>query len=454
MNRRVPLTAKALLTEMALDLGGAPGFDPEKQRKIERGQHPYARNPAFPREPGPGSYPPEGHPRPGGNIRNYAELVASDQYRRLVQKIAQTLDVPVQRVSRQGAMPLMMAMKQALDQAQEWEEAHRVPLAQAAIDLVLDLPEYAGMRQAYENDTLRITATLGPHVDTGDMNVEPEEAEQAEFQVAQIAQELDIEKEKRRFVNMMTQGAALNKNHAYELIRDRLDEINPQLANVYAVAMSVGEWLYWIFPDEQLKAMMGAGEGAGGKARFEVDEDGVPHIYAEGIIFPVLVQEIVKGLMDALAYYASQKEGQDPETQQHVINQVDTMGNEVWDIMMGPAVWRQILRMIGQENQDLMRFIYTEIASKPAQEFSRIKNGILRGDPQIRQYLQDLAQQIRTEHEGGGQEPDFGGGGEPPPEPDQGGGGGSVNEPDDDWWKKESSPMDRELNDVLRRIVG
>ena len=452
MKRLIPISARALLTEMALDLGGAPGFDPEKQRKIERGEHPYAQNPAFPREPGPGSYPPEGHPRPGGGIRNYAELVASDQYRRLVQKIAQTLNVPVQRISRQGAMPLAMQMMQSIQQAMQWEEAHRVPLAQAAVDLVLELPEFTGMRQAYENDTLRITATLGPHVDTGDMNVEPEEpeeAEQVELNVAQIAQELDMEKEKRRFINMMTQGAALNKNHAYELIRDRLDEINPQLANAYAVAMSVGEWLYWVFPDEQLKAMMGSGEGAGGKARFEVDEDGVPHVYAEAIIFPVLVQEIVKGIMDALAYFARQKEGQDPETQQHVINQVDTMGNEVWDIMMGPAVWRQLLRMIGQENQDLMRFIYTEIASKPAAEFSRIKNGLLRGDPQVRQYLQDLVQQIRSEHRGGEEEPPAYDDGE-----ELSGGGGGVNEPDGDWWKKESSPMDRELNGLIRRIVG
>jgi len=450
---RVPSLAKALLTEMALDLGGASGFDPEKQRKIERGEHPYANNPAFPKQPGPGSYPPAPeHPQPGGRVQNYAELVASDQYKRIVAKMAQALNVPVQRISRQNAMPLMMQMQQALQQAMQWEAEHTQELTRLAVDLVLDFPEFAGMREAYENDTLRITAILGQPVETGDMNVEPpepEEAEQAELQVAQIAQELDLEKEKRRFINMMTQGAAINKNHAYLLIRDRLNQINPQLVSAYAIAMSVGDWMYWVMPDEQLKAAMGAGEGAGGKARFEVDDDGVPHIYAEAIVFPVLIQELVKGLMDALAYFARQQEGTDPETQQHVINQTDTMGNEVWDIMMGPAIWRQILRMIGPENQDLLRYIYVEIAKQPAQEFSRIKKGILQGDPEIRTWLQNLAQEIRAEHSPA-EEPYADSGGDSGEEPS--GGGGSPNEPDDDWWKKES--LDRSLNSLIRRIIG
>jgi len=450
---RVPSLAKALLTEMALDLGGASGFDPEKQRKIERGEHPYANNPAFPKQPGPGSYPPAPeHPQPGGRVQNYAELVASDQYKRIVAKMAQALNVPVQRISRQNAMPLMMQMQQALQQAMQWEAEHTEELTHMAVDLVLDFPEFAGMREAYENDTLRITATLGQPVETGDMNVEPpepEEAEQAELQVAQIAQELDLEKEKRRFINMMTQGAAINKNHAYLLIRDRLNEINPQLVSAYAIAMSVGEWMYWVMPDAQLKAAMGAGEGAGGKARFEVDDDGVPHIYAEAIVFPVLIQELVKGLMDALAYFARQQEGTDPETQQHVLNQTDTMGNEVWDIMLGPPVWRQILRMIGPENQDLLRFIYSEIGKQPAREFSRIKNGILRGDPEMRTWLQNLAQEIRAEHSPA-EEPYADSGGDSGAEPS--GGGGSPNEPDDDWWKKES--LDRSLNSLIRRIIG
>ena len=450
---RVPSLAKALLTEMALDLGGASGFDPEKQRKIERGEHPYANNPAFPKQPGPGSYPPAPeHPQPGGRVQNYAELVASDQYKRIVAKMAQALNVPVQRISRQNAMPLMMQMQQALQQAMQWEAEHTEELTHMAVDLVLDFPEFAGMREAYENDTLRITATLGQPVETGDMNVEPpepEEAEQAELQVAQIAQELDLEKEKRRFINMMTQGAAINKNHAYLLIRDRLNQINPQLVSAYAIAMSVGDWMYWVMPDEQLKAAMGAGEGAGGKARFEVDDDGVPHIYAEAIVFPVLIQELVKGLMDALAYFARQQEGTDPETQQHVLNQTDTMGNEVWDIMMGPAIWRQILRMIGPENQDLLRYIYVEIAKQPAQEFSRIKKGILQGDPEIRTWLQNLAQEIRAEHSPA-EEPYADSGGDSGEEPS--GGGGSPNEPDDDWWKKES--LDRSLNSLIRRIIG
>lgn len=458
MKMRVPSLAKAYLREMALDLGGAPGFDPEKQRKIERGEHPYARNPAFPREPAAGSYPPDPqHPRPGGQIRNYAELIASDQYRQIAQKVSQAVGIPIQQVSLRNGQAIVGAMMQAFMGAVQFESEHIAELERLAVDLVLELPEFDGVRRAYENDQLRIKAHIVQRVTPGDMQggpQQPDEEEQAELEIAQIAQELDVEKEKRRFVNMLIQGAAINKNHAYHLVADRLNELNPQLLPTYAVLMAVGDWMYWVMPDENLAAMMGEGEDAAGKTRFYIDDDGVPVIDAEGKVFPVLIQEIVKGMWEFVMWRARQDAGADPDTERHVYGQVDTLQNEPWDIMMGPAVWRQVLRMIGPDNQKYTRFIYQALLKLPTQEWHRIMNAILRGEPAGRQYLDNLVQEIKADHEGGAEEepPQFGGGGEEPPEP-PGGGGGNVNEPDDDWWKKESA-MDRELNTLLRRVLG
>lgn len=453
MKRLVPSLAKAYFTEMALDLGGAPGFDPEKQRKIERGTHPYGRNPAFPREPGGGSYPPDPqHPRPGGRIRNYAELVASDQYRQIAQKVSQALGIPIQQVSVQNGMAIMTAMMQAFVSVKRFEAAHIPELEQMAVNLVLDFPEFEGVRQLVESGHLKLKAHLVEQVDPGDMQnqpQEPDEEEQIELGVAEIAQELDVEKEKRRFVNMLIQGAAINKNHAYHLVADRLNELNPRLLPSYAVLMSVADWMYWAIPDEALGAMSGQGEDAAGVARFYIDEDGVPVIDAQAKVFPVLIQEIVKGMWEFVTWRAQQEEGADPDTQAHVYGQVDTLQNEPWDIMMGAPVWRQILRIVGGDNQKYLRFVYHELMRLPTQEWHRIMNAILRGDPEGRDYIQNLIQQIKAEQEGGEEEPPAPeGGGELPPAPE-----GPEGEDAADWWKKESS-MDQELNALLRRITG
>ena len=101
---------------MALNTGGATNWiDPEKQRKIERSQHPYAENPAFPKEPGAGSYPSD---MPPEVRQNYAELLASDQYPKIVRKLEQALGTRMPR-GPSAPMQIMRMTNQSLQQAME-----------------------------------------------------------------------------------------------------------------------------------------------------------------------------------------------------------------------------------------------------------------------------------------------------------------------------------------------
>jgi len=427
------------LVEMALDLGGAPDWiDRQKKQKIAGHQHPYAQNPAFPREPGPGSYPQgEGEPRPG-QIRSYAELVASDVYPKIVRKLQAALGG---QLPRGGPMQILQMLQGALQRAIQFEQGHEQELEQAAIRVVLDLPEFKDAKSAYEDGQLKIVAQLRPEIDLEGTNMEPEapdEEQEAELEVAQIAQELDLEKEKRRMVNMMIQGAAVNKDHAYMQIEQELRRMNPQLVNTYALLMSGGELAYWVLPEEMQMQAMGGGGGGGGAAGVEkltFDEDGTPVITAQAVVFPVLIQELVKGLMEFYSY----DDSADPSTQKYVHGQADTLGGELWDIKFGPAVWRQILRMIGNENQEYMPFIYRHLLELPTNEFNARMQQFLKGEPEGRQFIADLVAQIKAEHEGGGEQqpPEFGG---EPPAPGLGGEPGAEPEGEDnaDWWKKES----------------
>ena len=412
------------LVEMALDLGGVPDWiDPEKKRRITTGQHPYAENPAFPREPGPGSYPEgENEPHPG-RISSYAELVASDVYPKIVRKLQSALGGQLPRSPYQ----ILTVMVQALHRAVQYEQGHERELEEMAVRVVLGLPEFAHYKAAYKEGDLKIVAQLRPDIDLEGATVEPEEPDQeqqAELQVAQIAQELDLEKEKRRMINLMIQGSAINKDHAFMQVERELRQLNPELVNTYALLMSGGELAYWVMPEEAQKQMMGAGGGgAGGVERLEFEEDGTPVIHAQAVVFPVLIQEIVKGLMELLSY----DDESDPGTQKYAYGQADTLGGEVWDIKFGPAVWRQILRQIGHENQEYMPYVYRHLLELPTTEFNQRMQQILRGEPQGREFIKQLVAQVRREREGEEPPPEFG---EPEPEPEP--------EPEgpEDWWKK------------------
>lgn len=405
--------SKARLLLEAVDTGKFPDhIDRDKKRKIETGTHPYATNPAFPKTPGAGSWPGEegSHVKPGGKIQSYADLAASDQYSRVVKNLSRYLG----RTPQRGEInQILGGIQAAAGKVMRIEAAHKPQLEKSAVDLVLNLDEFSQAKSAFESGDLKIVAKLVTKVKVDAPSSPPEDEEEIE----QVEQELDAEKHKRRFINMMTQGAAINKNLAFHLIDDELAKIDPGLSKLYGLVMSSADFAYWIMPEEVQKMMQSSGEGAAGKVRLKF-ENGVITIHAEAVMFPVLVQEIVKGLFEYISY----DQDEDPETRKAVQAHTDVLDNEPWDIKLGPAVYRQLQRMIGSADLKWLPQVYKHLSDLPTGEFSKATHDILQGDAAGKRYVKDLLDEIKADQEGG----------EEPREYEDG------NEPTGDEWKTEA----------------
>jgi hypothetical protein len=361
--------AKQLLQEMPINTGEFGDFiDPSHKRRI-----------AAHRSPGM----PQGH----------AEVLASTAYQNAVRKLARYTGITPR--GRGDLMQVTGMMMQALQQVAQIERGHEQELEQAAVNLVLGLPEFSAARQAYEAGDIRIRAELTPNINLQRAQLDAEDTtEREDLKVAQIAQELDLEVQKRRMVNMMIQGNAMNKMQAYHLAQEQIDGIDPRLMNLYGVLTSVGEFGYWIFPEDMMKQGMGAGSGAGGAAHVNRGEDGVPEIVAQGITFPMLVHELVKGLME----YVSYDEDMDADTRAHVSGQADTLDNEMMDIKLGPAAWQSIVGQI--DDQELIPYVYDHLVHLPPGQFNRTMQTLMSGGQQSQALLQQIIQQIKTDLEG------------------------------------------------------
>jgi hypothetical protein len=390
----------------AMNLGQTPDYiDPERRNKIEKGTHPYAKNPAFPKEPGEYSWPadPESHLKKG-SVKSFAELLASDQYPAIVKKMSHYLGYTP---TRQQVMRVLMGTQQAVAQVMSYEESHKEDLELLAVETVLSLPQFEQAKDAVMDGHLVIDAKL-----VSDVQMQtPVDPPESDVEVPEIKAELDAEADKRRMMNMMTQGAAVGSHYAFELADEALTKIDPNLKKLYGTIMSTAEFAYWAMPERVQRAMSASGDGAAGKAKIEQNGDQVI-IHVEGLIFPVLIQEIVKGLMEYIAYDPEEE----PEVHNYSREQTDTLGNEIWDVKFGPAVWRRVLDTIGHENQRWMPQVYQHLQSLPPGEFSQVVHGILQSDPKMRQWMADLIAQIKSENE----EPPTGSEGGPsfePPEP-------------------------------------
>jgi|GEM_PF-1891582 len=360
--------ARRILTEMPIDFGGQADYiDPDKKHRIEHGGHPYG----------------EGFP---------SNEAASESYPDMMRKIERYTGVRPR--NQRDVQRLMMQMQQSVMTAMQLEYDHRDELQQVAVDLVLDLPEFRGARAAIDRGDLRIQAELTEQVDLPrrHLEAEPDDPNNTDLQVPEIAQQLGDEVSKRRFVNMMIQGNAINKNHAYHMVADRLRQIDPQLLNLYGTMVSVGEFAYWAIPEDHWKQFMRHAP-AGGSVRLSRGEDGVPVIHAQAVVFPVLVQEIVKGLME----YLSHEEDADPETRKYVRGKADTLTDEQWDVMIGPGAWRKFMRAFGdsEEDQAFLPHVYDHLIHLPPREFKQIVTNIIRGTPEGHRYVRELIHRFK-----------------------------------------------------------
>jgi hypothetical protein len=447
---------------MALDIGDTPDWiDPQKKRKIQQQRDPFSENPAWPqqkpaRRAGP-PYQQEEPPARPDPTNHYGELVASHVYPAIMQKVQHYTGRNPRQLNPQQ---LLGTMQQSLMQAMQMEQPHKEELEQAAVRVVLGLPEFRDAAAAIQHGTLRIDAQLvhpmamqragqlrahdqpaqedpeeEPEQDQDErrraMHVDPEEPEEEQaqemgLQVPQIRQEYDEEAHKRRFVNMLIQGAAINKNYAYHEIADELRAINPQILNLYGRAMSIAELVYWMMPEEDLNQMMGmsgpggteeisyergepdlghapelpgegGGEGGGQEGEAEQELPTIATIHARGICFPVLVQEIVKGLYEFLSF----TEDDPDEVREYGHGKADTLANEQWDIMQGPGIWRHLNHLVNQANgAEYMGRVFRHLVTLPTGQFNQLMREILAETPTGRDYIRRVVAEIREEGQG------------------------------------------------------
>jgi len=199
----------------------------------------------------------------------------------------------------------------------------------------------------------------------------------------------------------MIQGASKRGHYMYHYVSEKIQEItgSQSLINQYGVLMSINDTLYWQLSDQTMQMMMGGGEGGGsvgGKEEVERDTE-PPTIKARAINFPILVHELIKGMMELFSH---QGEPEDKEMFQQVMQHEDTLEKEMWDLRLGPAIWDRIRaqypeEVLTDENKaELQNYLLVEIFKLPAKKFLILMKEVMSGSESGKRLLQEIVDGI------------------------------------------------------------
>jgi len=262
------------------------------------------------------------------------------------------------------------------------ESKHKKALEKLAVEMI---------REEYNmsEDVVEIHAELTPNINMVGTKKNPKPmAVEVEFKNHDDLVNANEEVYKRRFLNAMTQGAAKKCNHMFHMVDEELTNLDPKLPNKYSKMMASADYAYYIMP-----SLDGAVSGGVVRVQFPNKSNPKAVIHAQAMVFPVLIHELVKGVMELLSAHGLPKNKQIGE---YVINKADFLAAEPWDMRLGPALWERFTSMINPDDFNLKHHIYSELAALPVREFNLKMREIMAGTKEGKKIISELVDDVKN----------------------------------------------------------
>lgn len=264
------------------------------------------------------------------------------------------------------------------------EKKHKDELEDMAIKLVR---EEFDMDEADVEIIANLTTDLEINKDTSKLKINPKT--DIDFDNHDELTYANKEVYKRRFINTLIQGSAKKTNHMFHMIDNELQDLEPLLPSYYSKLMTGADYLYMVKDDATPRMIGGAVH-----VEFAKNPGDRPKIVVEAMTLPVLIHEIVKGVMEILSAHGLPKDG---KIAKYVVDKADFMAAESWDMRLGPPIWEKLMEIIPSDDFALKHHVYIELVALPVDEFNSVMREILLGSRTGKAKVQELVNQIKDD---------------------------------------------------------
>ena len=238
------------------------------------------------------------------------------------------------------------------------------------------------------SDTLSIDIELVDKVDTQQERLVPENSDNFSFDSIDDIHSLTNEIYKRRFLNALIIGAAMDFAEQYIFVENKLDEINGTLRENYKKIWFINNLLLF-----HTKQSLSKKQKDGGNVDVYIsDETTPPRIEAKAILSPILVEETIKGLLELAISHGLPK---DKDKAEYVMSKADFKLAEVWDQRVGLPLWIRIRKIMKECNVSVHpSFLFMELASLETDKFNTTMQEILAGTKMGRHLIKEFVRNI------------------------------------------------------------
>lgn len=286
---------------------------------------------------------------------------------------------------------LESALASLIHKCEEIERPYRSELEKICFNYIIDL-------FAVPEDAVDLSITLTDKVDTSRDSVilDPADGdEDMEFDDLGDAMAIKGEVYKRRFLDAVCMGIGLDFSYSIdESVLHQIDEINPELRKLYTEITALNNYL--LFTKEDLgmtddnNLQMGTFELRLG------NEETKCSIESQGVIFPFLLCETIRGFMDLFISHGLPKEKNRAIS---VLGKSDFLKAEPWDMRLGRHMWNMVRKSLNDISFDYIPYLFKRLSSLETDKFNFLMKEVLAGTKKGRRIMAFICNKAKDDSE-------------------------------------------------------
>lgn len=280
-------------------------------------------------------------------------------------------------------------LSKTITECRRYELQNRQALEQLCMELTNEI-------FGIPNGTIMIDMKLVDKVDTKQERLVPESTIDYSFDNIEDMNNLTNEIYKRRLLNALIIGAATYYAENISFYTNELNHIDPILPSLYEKILAINSLL--LFHTKQYKD---GNRTDGGKVDvYLLNPEAPVKIKAEGIMFPILLEETIKGLLELSISHGLPESREKAE---YVTSKSDFKLAEIWDQRLGLPLWNRIVNImenIGEDPLEVgLNFLFMEISKLKPQQFNAVMQEVFANTKAGHSIMKELSNKIHYEKE-------------------------------------------------------
>lgn len=253
------------------------------------------------------------------------------------------------------------ALSQLIALCQEKEKPYRNQLEKICFDHAIDMfgiPADSVVIDVQLKDKVEIDAQV--------VKISPaDDSEDMVFDNLNDARRIRKEVYKRRLLDVLSFGAGISISSNIKNYYKDISMVDTTLPDLYNKIMAMNTYL--LFEKEDLGISDKNNRQIGTVEVFLGKKDEKVKIAAQGVIFPILLCETIRGFMELFISHGLPK---DFETARAILEKSDYLKAEPWDMRMGPALWDLFEASANDISLEEMPYLFKRVASLDVKKFN------------------------------------------------------------------------------------